>query len=147
MRLRSPMPELDGATKWLNGKVSREDLIGKKPTLIHFSSTSCEVGKDTMDVIHRLKKQCKNDLNIVAVHMPLAEEDYNLDAIEEVAFDFHIDQPIYVDSDKVLSGKFQNEYVPAYYLFDRSGLLRHYQIGDSGMTMLNHRLQRLLGKH
>ena len=36
MKLRQPMPELTGATAWLNGEVTREQLVGEKPTLIHF---------------------------------------------------------------------------------------------------------------
>lgn len=29
MKLREPMPELTGATTWLNGQVSRDQLVGK----------------------------------------------------------------------------------------------------------------------
>ncbi|MBB5323852.1 hypothetical protein HNQ34_000944 [Anoxybacillus tepidamans] len=36
MKLREPMPELSEATAYLNGEVTRQELIGKKPTLIHF---------------------------------------------------------------------------------------------------------------
>ena len=41
MKLRTPMPDLTGATTWLNGEVSTSDLVGEKPTLIHFWSVSC----------------------------------------------------------------------------------------------------------
>ncbi|MGV2913153.1 TlpA family protein disulfide reductase, partial [Bacillus safensis] len=30
MKLRQPMPELTGAKEWLNGEVTKEDLIGDK---------------------------------------------------------------------------------------------------------------------
>ncbi|MES9766594.1 TlpA family protein disulfide reductase, partial [Bacillus altitudinis] len=30
MKLRQPMPELTGAKEWLNGEVTREELIGDK---------------------------------------------------------------------------------------------------------------------
>lgn len=35
MKLRQPMPELTGEKAWLNGEVTRGQLIGEKPTLIH----------------------------------------------------------------------------------------------------------------
>ncbi|CAM5692119.1 Thiol-disulfide oxidoreductase OS=Lysinibacillus sphaericus OX=1421 GN=LS41612_18785 PE=4 SV=1 [Lysinibacillus sphaericus] len=38
MKLREQMPELTGATTWLNGEVTKAQLVGAKPTLIHFSS-------------------------------------------------------------------------------------------------------------
>ena len=39
MKLRQQMPELDGAVTWLNGEVHKDELIGDKPTLIHFWSS------------------------------------------------------------------------------------------------------------
>jgi len=80
----------------------------------------------------------------VAVHMPRSEEDQDLETIEQVAKDLGITQPIYVDNDFILSDLFENEYVPSYYVFDRSGLLRHYQAGGKGMKMLEQRLNRIL---
>ena len=47
-----------------------------------------------------------------------------------------ITQPIFVDSDHALTDAFENEYVPAYYVFDKTGQLRHFQAGGSGMKML-----------
>lgn len=48
MKLRQPMPELTGEKAWLNGEVTREQLIGEKPTLIHFWSISCHLCKEAM---------------------------------------------------------------------------------------------------
>ena len=41
MKLRSHMPDLSGATTWLNGEVAKRELVGEKPTLIHFWSVWC----------------------------------------------------------------------------------------------------------
>lgn len=147
MRLRSPMPELNGATKWLNGRVRREDLVGSWPTLIHFWSISCEMCKESLYVINRFKNQYAGELAVLAVHMPLTEGDKDISKIEKAALKYHIDHPILIDSDRKLSYLFQNQYVPAYYLFDRSGLLRHYQVGDSGLSMLNQRIQRIIHEY
>lgn len=46
MKLREQMPELVGATTWLNGEVTKAELVGKKPTLIHFWSVSCHLCKE-----------------------------------------------------------------------------------------------------
>lgn len=45
MKLRQPMPELTGEKAWLNGEVTREQLIGEKPTLIHFWSSAATCAK------------------------------------------------------------------------------------------------------
>ncbi|MGP4109282.1 TlpA family protein disulfide reductase [Virgibacillus sp. L01] len=147
MRLRDQMPELEGATKWFNSKaIKKEALIGNKPTLIHFWSVSCGTCKEAMPKINEFRDEYKQDLNVIAVHMPRSEKDLDLDQIKKVANEHDITQPIFVDNDHTLTDAFQNKYVPAYYVFDNHGKLRHFQAGGSGMKMLRKRVNRVLGK-
>ncbi|OZU90684.1 thiol-disulfide oxidoreductase [Virgibacillus indicus] len=146
MRLRDPMPEFDGATDWLNSRgAKRRDLIeGNKPALIHFWSISCDLCKESMPQINELRDQLKNDLHVIAVHMPRSKKDMDLDAIKEAAKGFKITQPIFIDNAHKLTNAFNVKYVPAYYVFDADGKLRHSQSGGGGMTMLRKRLSRVL---
>ncbi len=146
MRLRSDMPELSGATEWINGEVSKSDLIGDKPTLIHFWSVSCGLCKEAMPNINQFRDDFKDELNVIAVHMPRSEKDLDINQIKEVAAEHDITQPIFVDNAHALTDAFENEYVPAYYVFDAEGKLRHYQAGGDGMKMLTKRVNRVLGK-
>ncbi|KSU80893.1 TlpA disulfide reductase family protein [Fictibacillus enclensis] len=146
MRLRDEMPELNGATEWINGEVKKEDLIGNKPTLIHFWSVSCGLCKEAMPNINKFRDDYKDELNVVAVHMPRSEKDLDLDQIKEVAKEHDISQPIFVDNQHNLTDAFENQYVPAYYVFDAEGKLRHFQAGGEGMKMLTKRVNRVLGK-
>jgi len=145
MKLREQMPELSGATKWLNGQVTKEELVGEKPTLIHFWSVSCHLCKEAMPDINELRDEYEDELNVIAVHMPRSEDDLDLGVIEQVALGHDISQPIFVDGDHKLTEAFENQYVPAYYVFDKEGQLRHFQAGGSGMKMLRKRLNRVLG--
>ncbi|MCM3759273.1 TlpA family protein disulfide reductase [Alkalihalobacillus oceani] len=145
LKLRSQMPELDGATTWLNGEYSKSDLIGNKPTLIHFWSISCGLCKEAMPNVNEFRDQYKDKLNVVAVHMPRSEKDLDLEEIKKVAEEHDISQPIFVDSEHKLTDAFENEYVPAYYVFDEEGQLRHFQAGGGGMKMLTKRVNRVLG--
>ncbi|MDQ0339265.1 thiol-disulfide isomerase/thioredoxin [Caldalkalibacillus uzonensis] len=147
MKLRTPMPELDGATEWLNGKVSREDLIGEKPTLIHFWSVSCQLCKEAMPQVNQFRDEYKDQLNVVAVHMPRSEADLDIDKVKAVALEHNITQPIFVDNEHKLTDAFENQYVPAYYVFDKEGKLRHFQAGDSGMQLLTKRVNRILNEN
>lgn len=147
MRLREEMPELEGATTWFNSEpISKSDLVGDKPTLIHFWSVSCELCKRAMPNINEFRDDYKDELNVIAVHMPRSEKDLDLDQIKEVAAEHDITQPIFVDNDHTLTDAFKNEYVPAYYVFDNEGKLRHFQAGDGGMKMLTKRVNRVLDK-
>ena len=79
MKLRQPMPELTGAKEWLNGEVTREELIGDKPTLIHFWSVSCHLCKEAMPQVNQFRDEYKDQLNVIAVHMPRSEDDLDLE--------------------------------------------------------------------
>lgn len=144
MRLRALMPELSGATEWLNGEVTKADLVGQKPTLIHFWSVSCYLCKEAMAQVNQFRDDYKDKLNVIAVHMPRNEEDFNLEDIKKTADEQGITQPIFVDNEHKLTDTFENQYVPAYYVFDKEGHLRHFQAGGSGMTMLEKRVKRVL---
>ncbi|MFD0770923.1 TlpA disulfide reductase family protein [Bacillus sp. CGMCC 1.60114] len=144
MKLREPMPSLEGATAVLNGEVVREELIGDKPTLIHFWSVSCHLCKEAMPSINEFRDDYKDKLNVIAVHMPRSEEDLDLEKVKEVAEEHGIVQPILVDNKHAITDSFENQYVPAYYVFDKNGVLRHFQAGGSGMQMLTKRVNRVL---
>lgn len=146
MKLRQQMPELTGAKAWINREVTKEQLVGGKPALIHFWSASCPMCKEAMPEVNGFRDKYKDQLNVVAVHMPRSEGDLDLEKIKETAAEHDISQPIYVDSDHTLTEAFENEYVPAYYVFDKSGQLRHFQAGGSGMKMLEKRVSRVLSE-
>jgi thiol-disulfide isomerase/thioredoxin len=144
MKLREEMPELTGATAWINGEVTKEQLLGK-PTLIHFWSVSCGLCKEAMPELNEFRDEYEDELNIVAVHMPRSENDLDLSVIEAMALGHDITQPIFVDNEHKLTDAFENKYVPAYYVFDAEGKLRHFQAGGGGMKMLRKRVNRILG--
>lgn len=145
MKLRDEMPELTGATGWLNGEVTKEELLGK-PTLIHFWSVSCGLCKEAMPEVNEFRDEYEDELNILAVHMPRSENDLDVAVIEAMAMGHDISQPTFIDGEHKLTEAFENKYVPAYYVFDAEGKLRHFQAGGSGMTMLRKRVNRVLGK-
>jgi thiol-disulfide isomerase/thioredoxin len=139
------MPELSGATEWINTSLTRADLVGGKPTLFHFWSISCGLCKEAMSNVNKFRDDYEDQLNVVAVHMPRSEKDLDIEEIKKVAFEHGITQPIFIDSEHKLADAFENEYVPAYYVFDSEGQLRHFQAGGGGMKMLTKRVNRVLG--
>ncbi|MFD3447753.1 TlpA family protein disulfide reductase [Microbacteriaceae bacterium 4G12] len=130
----------------LNDTVTREGLIGDALTLIHFWSVSCHLCKEAMPEVNELRDEYDDRLNVVAIHMPRSEDDLDLVVIEKVAESHDIIQPILVDNNHTITDTFENKYVPAYYVFDKEGKLRHFQAGESGMPMLRKRLERVLNE-
>lgn len=138
------MPELIGETYWLNGAVTKGELVGEKPTIIHFWSVSCELCTEAMPELNRLRNKYKNSLNVVAVHMPRTKGDKDLEEIESAVKRYGMNQPVFVDGALNLTKQFGNRFVPAYYLFDKNGRLRHVQAGGGGINLLDIRIRRLL---
>jgi len=146
LKLRSPLPDLSGATEWLNSdEIKRDELIGNKPTLIHFWSVSCGLCKEAMPNVNEFRDRYKDRLNVIAIHMPRSEKDLDIEEVKRVAAEHEITQPIAVDNKHGITEAFENEYVPAYYVFDEEGNLRHFQAGGGGMKMLTKRVNRVLG--
>ena len=144
MKLGRQMPELIGETVWLNGQYDNADLIGNRPTLIHFWSISCKLCKEVMPRINYLRDNYKGDLNVIAVHMPRSTEDKDMQHIKKVAAVHDIAHPIFIDDDLILSDSFDVRYVPVCFLFDREGRLRHIQEGAYGMKLLEKRVKRVV---
>ncbi|GGJ74809.1 thiol-disulfide isomerase/thioredoxin [Anoxybacillus voinovskiensis] len=143
MKLRELMPDLNGATAYLNGKVTKEQLQDK-PTLIHFWAVSCHLCKKAMPQVNELRDRFQNELHVVSIHMPRLASDLHIELVKQTAEEHDITQPILVDNDRKITEAFENQYVPSYYLFDAEGKLRHFQAGGTSMTMLENRLMRLL---
>lgn len=148
LKVRDQMPELSGATEWLNGELTKVDLVGEKPTLIHFWSVSCQLCKSAMPQVNQFRDKYGNRLNVVAVHMPRYKADLDIEVIKKAAKEQGIIQPIFIDSQHLLAEAFKNEYLPAYYIFDKEGLLRHFQVGNNKekMESLEKRLNHIVGE-
>jgi thiol-disulfide isomerase/thioredoxin len=146
MNLRDELPTFEGASAWINREGDKEVLVEGKPTLIHFWSTSCHLCKLVMPKLNKLFETFQDKLNVVSVHIPRTDTDFNLEKVKEVAAQFNMTQPILVDNDLLLRDAFENQYVPAYYIFDSERKLRHFQAGGDGILLLVNRLERILRK-
>lgn len=146
MKLHSEIPEFNGATTWLNGETTKHELIGDKPTLVHFWSMSCYLCKEAIPTINAFREQWQDKLNVIAVHTPRCEDDLNISHVRSLAQQLHITHPIFIDHEMNVSDAFENDYIPAYYLFDDEGKLRHYQTGESSLKLLQKRIERFVHK-
>ncbi len=144
LRTGTEMPELGGATEWLNSEVTRETLVGS-PTLFHFWSVSCYICKNNMPTLKEWETiYGKHGLKFVAVHMPRAENELDTAWVQRVADEFHVTEPCAVDNDHVLGDRFQTGGLwPHYFLFDAEGKLRSRAAGDAGLKMMEGTLKRM----
>ena len=146
LRMDTPLPSLEGGTDWFNSPqpITNEDLKGH-PVLIHYWSISCGICKESLPDVNRWVDQFKEDgLKIVSVHMPRQESDTNVDAVKEAIDEWEVKQPCVVDNWHEITNRFENKYVPAYYLFDLEHKLRHFQAGEKAVKMVEPVIERVL---
>ena len=145
LRMRSPLPSLEGAAAWINGEPKPEDLAGR-PVLVQFWSISCYLCHDVAQQVNAWRDKYEaQGLAFVAVHQPRSQAELDIEAVKKDALDeMKLTQPCAIDNDHAIVERFQNQYVPAYYLFDRAHQLRHFQAGDKGYDRIESAIERIL---
>jgi thiol-disulfide isomerase/thioredoxin len=145
LRMRTPLPSLEGVATWINGEVKPEDLDGR-PVLVHFWSISCYICHNTVDQVNAWRdKYGKEGLVFISVHQPRSEAELDVEAVRTDALgEMKMTQPCAIDNEHTLVERFQNQFVPAYYIFDRNHELRHFQAGDKGYERIESAVERVL---
>jgi thiol-disulfide isomerase/thioredoxin len=147
LRSRSPLPDLGGVATWVNGEPDASALAGR-PVLVHFWSISCPVCHTVANHVSAWRdKYAPLGLAVIAVHQPRGEEE--LDAAKvgaDATGTMGITQPCALDNEHALVDRFNNEFVPGFYIFDRDHRLRHYQAGDKGFDRIEAAIERVLAE-
>ncbi|API93738.1 thiol-disulfide oxidoreductase YkuV [Virgibacillus pantothenticus] len=146
MRLGQEIPEFVTSCEWLNSRSLLTEDIRKvsKPCCFHFWAISCGLCKQAMPRFKDIYDKHKHNVQFISVHTPLSEKDKNMDEIGNVVEEYHLKQPIAVDHHEEISEAFHVKFVPAYYLFDDLGKLRHLQRGKTNVNLLEKNIQRLI---
>ncbi len=141
------MPSLDGISTWINGgEPSQADLAGH-PVLVHFWSLSCYICHNVAEVVSGWRDTYgPQGLKVIAVHQPRSPAELDVAVVTEDALGaMGLTQPCAIDNEHDLVGRFDNEFVPAYYVFDRDHQLVHRQAGDRGFDRLEAKIAEVLG--
>jgi len=146
MRLRTALPALDGVAAWANGGQPPAEELAGHPVLVHFWSLSCYICHDVAATAAAWRDRYgPRGLKVIAIHQPRGPQE--LDAAEvtaDAAGPMEITQPLAIDNAHTLVQRFSNEYVPAYYVFDRNHELVHRQAGDRGFERLEAKIEEVL---
>ena len=145
--MRSPLPSLEGAAAWVNGAPAEEDLRGR-PVVVSFWSKSCHLCHESAPTFAAWREKFeKHGAAFVSIHQPRSEEELDVDAVGKDALEeMQLTQPVAIDNEHAIVGAFQNEFVPAYYVFNRNHQLRHFQAGGKGFDRLEAAIERVLAE-
>lgn len=143
MRLGTPQPSLEGATEWIGGT---PDTDGANAVMIHFWALSCHICHETMaDVLRIRDTYAVNGLRTVAVHMPRMEADTDVEKVKVDMANYGITQPCAIDNLHHIANRFESEHVPAFFIFDKAGVLKFRAAGDRGFAKVEPKIREALG--
>jgi thiol-disulfide isomerase/thioredoxin len=147
LRMRSPLPDLTGVPTWINGEPAPGSLE-YKPLFVHFWSISCYICHDVAEQLAAWRERFEPlGVQFVAIHQPRGPEELDVQKVTADALGaMGLTQPCAVDNEHELVDRFQNQFVPAYYVFDRNHHLRHFQAGDKGYDRIVAALERVLAE-
>lgn len=148
LRMRTPLPSLDGVANWINGgEPTAEDLAGH-PVLVHFWSLSCYICHNVADQVSAWRdKYGPQGLKVIAIHQPRGPEELDVAKVtEDAQGPMGLTQPCAIDNAHTIVKEYANEFVPAYYLFDKNHELVHRQAGDRGFERLEAKIEEVLAE-
>ena len=145
--MRSPLPSLEGATAWVNGEPQAEELRGL-PVVVSFWSKSCYICHDTADTFAEWRdKFAKHGVAFIAVHQPRSQDELDVDTVTtDAKGEMRLTQPVAIDNTHTIVDRFENQFVPAFYVFNRNHELRHFQAGGKSFERIEAAIERVMSE-
>ncbi len=141
-------PNFTGITAWFNTPgdkpLSLSDLRGKV-VLVDFWTYSCINCQRALPHVEGWYNDYKNDgLVVVGVSAPEFAFEHVVSNVESAAGNLGIDYPVAVDDNLATWDAYNNEYWPADYLIDPTGVVRAYNFGEGGYSSMEDNIRMLL---
>jgi hypothetical protein len=144
MRLQQALPTLDNTEHVINGELhSKSDE--NQLVLIHFWKIDCCLNQQRFDLFQRWQSKFSYHLKIIGIYTSLSEAtERSFSEITAYVQQCSPGAPQIIDHDGRFGKQFTNEQVPSTYLFDQHLKLRFIQVGEQGLKLLEHRIQKMI---
>jgi cytochrome c biogenesis protein CcdA/thiol-disulfide isomerase/thioredoxin len=141
-------PQLTGITAWLNTPNSQPLTMAGlrgKVVLIDFWTYSCINCQRTLPHLEAWYQAYQKDgLVIIGVHSPEFAFEHVISNVVAQSAALGVKYPIAVDNDYGTWNAYSNQYWPAEYLIDPSGVIRHVSFGEGGYPDTENLMRQLL---
>jgi cytochrome c biogenesis protein CcdA/thiol-disulfide isomerase/thioredoxin len=125
------MPDISGATAWINSPALTSASLRGKVVLIDFWTYSCINCLRTLPYIKAWNEKYKDSgLVVIGVHTPEFPFEKDEANVRKAVKDLGITYPVAMDNDYRIWRNFSNEYWPAHYFVDAAGHVRYHHFGE-----------------
>jgi len=139
------MPDLDGATGWLNSApLSRKSLRGRV-VLVNFWTYTCINSLRPLPYVKSWAAKYKDaGLVVIGVHTPEFSFEHEPTNVEDAVRNLNVVFPVAIDSKYGIWQSFNNHAWPAQYLVDAKGRIRYHHLGEGDYGEIERVIQELL---
>jgi thiol-disulfide isomerase/thioredoxin len=139
------LPDLRGATGWLNSAPMSGKSLRGKVVLVDFWTYTCINSLRPLPYVKGWAAKYKEaGLIVIGVHTPEFSFEKESRNVENAARDLKVTYPVAIDSDYAIWRAFNNEYWPAQYLVDGKGRIRYHHFGEGDYREIERVLEKLL---
>lgn len=141
------VPELSGATAWLNSSpLTTQSLLGKV-VLIDFWTFACINCQRAIPHVRAWAERYKDQgLIVIGVHAPEFAFERKADNVKRAVADLGLTFPIAIDNDFAIWRAFSNQYWPANYFVDAQGRIRFHHFGEGEYEKSEQVIRQLLAE-
>ncbi len=141
-------PNFTGITAWFNTPGNQPLTLSQlrgKVVLVDFWTYSCINCQRSLPHVEGWYNDYKKDgLVVVGVSSPEFAFEHVVSNVESAAGSLGIDYPVAVDDNLATWDAYNNEYWPAEYLVDPTGVVRAYDFGEGGYGTMENNIRMLL---
>ncbi len=147
LSIEGRLPDLDGATGWLNSEpLTPADLRGQV-VVVQFCTFSCVNWLRTLPYVRAWAETYRDDgLVVIGAHSPEFGFEHDVQRVRPALTAMGVDYPIAIDNDFAVWSAFANRAWPALYFADAEGRIRHHHLGEEDYERSERVIQELLAE-
>ena len=147
LRVQGQLPELDGATAWLNSEPLTPAGLRGQVVLVEFGTYSCVNWLRTLPYVRAWEAKYRgHGLVVIGVHTPEFQFEHDIERVRPALEEMGIDFPVAMDNDYSIWRAFENNAWPALYFVDAQGRIRHVHLGEEDYERSERVIQQLLAE-
>lgn len=141
------MPELAGATGWINSSPLNRAALRGKVVLIDFWTFGCYNCLNALPHVKELHaKYADQGLVVIGVHTPEFARERDRGNVERAVRRLGVTYPVAMDNEYRIWKAFHNRYWPAAYYVDAAGQIRFHHFGEGRYAEQERVVQALLAE-
>ena len=139
------LPDLSGATAWLNSPPLTPQALRGKVVLVDFWTYSCINCLRSLPYVKSWYERYRDQgLVVIGVHAPEFAFEKNLDNVKRAVHDLGVTYPVALDNNYAIWQAFNNQYWPAHYFIDAQGRIRGHHFGEGDYAESEELIRQLL---